>query len=279
MSDQMMLDRLTRLADDVTAPDTAVADDVARGRRGLRRHRVRTGLGGVVAAGTVAGAVLVGSSLLPGVATDGSVTASSPTGAHASQLAASSPLAPAGDGSGGVHPAPSPSASGTEPTPDPATREAMVAAMRRLDPQGRHLDRSDLTGEQLGWGYDRRGLTGASLDVRWREPGQSAVGVARVGLTREPFVCALEPPNPSVQMRCETVMLGSVKATKVQSVIKNQAPTSPEYYLQNPSGTWVYGYVSPTYGPSPAKLSSLSVTPAQLGAMLTAPGLELPAPN
>ncbi|GAA1977166.1 hypothetical protein GCM10009817_16920 [Terrabacter lapilli] len=267
MNEQQLIDRLTSLGDQAPPPSTPVTDDIARGVRNLHRQRIRAGLGGLVAAGTVVCAFAVGSSLLHGAAANRS---DAPAAASRSAVTVSS-LLPAG---GGLAPAPTtPSGAATEPEPSLGTRASLVAALRHLDPDGRHLDATDLGSTQLGWGYDGRGLTSVELSVRWHEPGQSAVGTARVQVWRDPFVCTMRPPNPNVKLRCQTVMLGTVKATKVQYVYENQDPSAADYYVKNSSGAWVSGYVVPTYGPSRTTLPSVTVTPAQLGAMLSDPGL------
>ncbi|WP_408896666.1 hypothetical protein ACJ5H2_17255 [Nocardioides sp. R1-1] len=62
MSETLLSERITALADDIAAPATAPYDDLVRGRRRVRRRRARVAAGTLV---VVTGAVAVGA-LVPG---------------------------------------------------------------------------------------------------------------------------------------------------------------------------------------------------------------------
>ncbi len=167
---------LHRLTDSLT-PSSDPADDLRRGRR--RRARTRLAVGcGALAAVASASAVVV---LAPG---------------------GSEPAPVAKDPAPTSTPAPTPAPVTTPegrtcvPMADPVRGEAPVynrtvkgyrqILAERLDPQGAHLDRWEVTrsvqssGSQLGCPEGSVSMTGLGTKVGWRVAGESGQGVVQV---------------------------------------------------------------------------------------------------
>ncbi len=178
-------------ADDATSFD--VADDVARGRRKVRRTRVLVTGVGVLAGGVVAGTALVAGGLSGGA--DTAPPAGTPTRAPTSH----EPVTTVGPS-----PSPSPSAGATRVATPPSARDRQVARVAKvmnafdglgplpypgwrnalfrtaqsvLDPSGTRLDYAT---RSLQGGSAGKGAVSIGIKLGWRVPGSPGEGMVQV---------------------------------------------------------------------------------------------------
>jgi hypothetical protein len=163
------VDRALRdLAQRVVVPVTTVADDLARGRRRVRRVR-RAGV--TAAALAVAAVIGVGASLSAGPET----STRPPANVDVATDPADPPEAVA------IEAVPGP---GVLPMPDRAERRELLRGYQlvlseHLDPDGRHLQPYGASNGQQSVGGRGR-LAGIGAKLSWTNPGESGLGMLQV---------------------------------------------------------------------------------------------------
>ncbi|MEV4260009.1 hypothetical protein [Kribbella sp. NPDC049584] len=251
IDEKVLQDRLTEAAaaQDELLP-RSLADDLAGGRRRLRRHRLLTGVTALAAAGLVAAASVGVTGVVRDAAHDEAPAAGRrmPVDAAAAQDAAAAAKIQGFD------------------------RLMKVLLTKHFDPGGKHLDFG--TGP---FGVDPQiGHHGTQQKVGWKIPGEKGQAMLLIGLSRSaksagntcgsyfeysanPVVC-----HPATLPNGRPAMLG------------RQGKMLELSYLR-PDGEFVYVAIDPVFrNNTTVPVSEVAITDAQLFAFVTDPALELP---
>lgn len=190
--------RLHELGTQITPPEVALADDLARGRTRLRRHRMLAGAGAVAAVAVIGLASALGPELVtaddkePGFGGgEGTPLPGPETTPPVKQGEREIPRIPQAEGS-----IPAPLDSGSFADNETLRLYNQVLA-ERLDPSGEHLDR-DVSNMQGG---------GSSIGAKfgWTNPGEAGLGVIAISVNDGWQATGWSCGMPQIDITCHDI--------------------------------------------------------------------------